>query len=73
MKGVSLYLNNYKFHKYYTFYKIVNNDLRYVCEFTKIDDVVRYFNLKNKEVASKFVNNNCNNDIRCFIDFELIG
>lgn len=73
VKGVSLYLNNYKFRKYYTFYKIVNNDLRYMCELTKIDDVVKYFNLKNKEVASKFVNNKCNNNIRCYVDFELIG
>lgn len=72
IKCTSLYLNNYKFNKYYTFYKIVNNDLRYICELTKIDDVVKYFNLKNKGVASKFVNNSCDNNIRCYIDFELV-
>lgn len=72
VKGVSLYLNNYKFKTYYTFYNKANNDLKYICELTKIDDVVKYFNLKNKKVASAFVNNKCENNIRCFIDYELI-
>lgn len=73
IKGVSVYLNNYKFNKYYTFYRVTNNDLKYICELTKIDDVVKYFNLKNKDVASKFINNKCNNNIKCYVDFELIG
>lgn len=72
INGVSLYLNNYKFKTFYTFYKKVNNDLKYICELTKIDDVIKYFNLKNKKVASAFIHNNCENDIKCYIDYELI-
>lgn len=72
VKNVSLYLNNYNFKTFYTFYRKVNNDLKYICELTKIDDVVKYFNLKNKKVASMFINNKCENNIQCFIDYELI-
>lgn len=72
VKGVSLYLNNYNFKTFYTFYKKINNDLKYICELMNVDDVVKYFNLKNKKVGSMFINNKCENNIRCYIDYELI-